>query len=165
MVVVGCALSALGGHSVSVRSLLFVSLANVCFSLRAILGKRVTTDHGTSPFRLLFQMCAIGGALQLLLLLLPACRPAELNLLIKAASRAAERPFLLLANGVSFYAQMQLSFVCLTQMTAVSHSLANSMRRPVTIAASLWFEPARLTSLNWVGILLACAGATLYGIL
>lgn len=50
-------------------------------------------------------------------------------------------------------------------MSALSHSLANSMRRPATIAASLAFAPAPLSPLNWAGVALACAGALLYGLL
>ena len=68
-------------------------------------------------------------------------------------------------NGLGFYAQLQLSFVCLGRMSALSHSLANSMRRPATIAASLAFAPAPLSPLNWAGVGLACAGALLYGLL
>ncbi|CAE8691564.1 unnamed protein product [Polarella glacialis] len=67
--------------------------------------------------------------------------------------------------GVSFYGQLQLSFVCLSRMSAVSHSLANSMRRPTTIAAALLFAPSLLTPLNWAGVAVACAGALLYGLL
>jgi drug/metabolite transporter (DMT)-like permease len=38
-VVLGCALSALGPHAPSARALLLVAISNVCFSLRAILGR------------------------------------------------------------------------------------------------------------------------------
>ena len=67
-------------------------------------------------------------------------------------------------NGLGFYAQLQLSFVCLSRMSALSHSLANSMRRPVTIVAALAFAPAMLTRANWAGVVLACLGALVYGL-
>ena len=59
----------------------------------------------------------------------------------------------------------RLSFVCLGRMSAVSHSLANSMRRPATIAAAVAFAPAPLSALNWAGVVIACLGALLYGVL
>ena len=84
---------------------------------------------------------------------------------ISLSAALAGRPLMLLLNGAAFYAQLQLSFVCLTRMAAVSHSLANSVRRPATIAAALLFSPAPLSALNWAGVAIACAGALLYGLL
>merc|ERR1712070_913174 len=71
----------------------------------------------------------------------------------------------LLANGASFFAYLQLSWVCLVRMTAVSHSLANAMRRPATIAAALVVAPVALSPMNVAGIFLACAGAGLFALL
>ena len=50
-------------------------------------------------------------------------------------------------------------------MSAVSHSLVNSLRRPATILAALFYAPMRLSPTNIGGIILACAGALLYGML
>ena len=72
---------------------------------------------------------------------------------------------LLFTNGASFYAYLQLSWVCLARMSAVSHSIANSMRRPATIAAALFLSPVRLSALNMIGMSIACVGALLYGVL
>mgnify|MGYP002033638475 CR=1 FL=1 len=94
-------------------------------------------------------------------LLSPALVRTELS---GAAAVLAARPALAALNGLGFYAQLQLSFVCLSRMSALSHSLANSMRRPVTIVAALAFAPALLTPANWAGIALACMGALLYGV-
>lgn len=163
-VVLGCALSALGAHGPSARALLLVSASNVCFSLRAILGKRVTRAHGTGPVTLFFQMCVLGAGMQAALLVARAAvrGPA---LVIPPLATLTRSPLMLLLCGVSFFGQLQLSFVCLGRMSAVSHSLANSMRRPATIAAAVLFAPAPLTALNWAGVGVACAGALLYGLL
>eukprot|EP00966_Prymnesium_polylepis_P193483 4484839-Prymnesium_polylepis.1 len=111
-------------------------------------------------------MCALGAGLQAALLLgRAALVPATCRALSRAAALAAHTPLLLLANGASFYGQLQLSFVCLNRMSAVSHSLANSMRRPATVAAALMFAPAPLSPLNWAGVVLACVGALVYGLL
>ena len=67
--------------------------------------------------------------------------------------------------GASFYAYLCLSWVCLGRMSAVSHSVANSLRRPVTVVAALVVAPAALSPLNLVGIVLACVGGLVYGLL
>lgn len=163
-VVLGCALSALGSHGPSARALLLVAVSNVCFSLRGILGKRVKAEHGAGPVQIFFQMCVLGAAMQALLLLGRAVAGSPLGG-SSLLSLLMQQPLTLVLCGVSFYSQLQLSFVCLGRMSAVSHSLVNSMRRPATIAAALVFAPAPLTVLNWAGVVVACAGALLYGML
>ena len=163
-VVVGCGLSAIGDHGPTARALFLVGVSNVCFSLRAILGKRVKAAHEVSAVQIFFQMSVHAAGMQALALLCRAlCAPTQFRLL--SVSAFAERPLLLLLCGVSFFSQLQLSFVCLGRMSAVTHSLANSMRRPATIAAALFFAPAPLSLLNWVGVAIACGGALLYGLL
>ena len=163
-VVLGCALSALGAHGPSARALLLASCSNVCFSLRAILGKRVTRKHGAGAVRLFFQMCVLGAGMQTALLVASAAARGSMNVVPPLAT-ITRTPLTLLLCGVSFFGQLQLSFVCLGRMSAVSHSLANSMRRPATIAAAVLIAPAPLTPLNWAGVGVACAGALLYGLL
>ena len=138
---------------------MLVAISNVCFSLRAILGRQLKAAHGTGPVRLFSQMSLIAAGLQALVLggralFSPVAVRAELT---GAATVLAARPVLAALNGLGFYAQLQLSFVCLSRMSALSHSLANSMRRPVTIVAALAFAPALLTPANWAGVALACA--------
>ena len=50
-------------------------------------------------------------------------------------------------------------------MSAMSHSLTNSLRQPATILAALVYAPMKLSPINIAGILLACAGGILYNIL
>ena len=47
-------------------------------------------------------------------------------------------------------------------MSAMSHSLTNSLRQPATILAALVYAPMKLSPINIAGILLACAGGILY---
>ena len=50
-------------------------------------------------------------------------------------------------------------------MSAVSHSVVNSLRRPVTVIAALAYSPVPLSPLNLAGIALACAAAATYGLM
>lgn len=160
-VVAGCAMSAAGAHGPSARALVVVSLCNVCFSLRGILGKRVSTTHGTRPLSAFYQLCGIGALLQGLLML---GRAAALGAPLPPLPPAHCLPTLML-NGFSFYAYLQLSWVVLGRVSAVTHSLLNSLRRPATIAAALLVAPAPLSPLNLAGIGVACVSALVYGLL
>ena len=109
-----------------------VTLSNMMFSLRAILGKRVRVRHGTGPVMIFFQLCSLGAAMQAALLISRAgfVHAAAPHTMLRAAAAAVgAQPLALLVCGVSFFSQLQLSFVCLSRMSAVTHSLANSMRR------------------------------------
>eukprot|EP00929_Paragymnodinium_shiwhaense_P014286 TRINITY_DN122187_c0_g1_i1.p1 TRINITY_DN122187_c0_g1~~TRINITY_DN122187_c0_g1_i1.p1 ORF type:complete len:441 (-),score=96.29 TRINITY_DN122187_c0_g1_i1:460-1782(-) len=164
LVCVGAMLSAGGNLTVGAGGLIVIMISNVCFSLRNILGKQVKTDFGTNAVSMFFQMCSLGAVLQAALLYagsffgFAAGTPAALLSLNRSAMLT------LLLNGCSFYAYLQLSWVCLNRMSAVSHSLANSMRRPATIAAALIVSPVALSSTNLLGIALACAGALAYAL-
>lgn len=160
-VVGGCALSSMGEHAPTAAGLALVSASNVCFSLRSILTKQIKQHYDSDPYSLFFQLCGLGAVAQLVLLLAIAAASGEP---LPTLPPMALVPTLLL-NGASFYAYLQLSWVCLSRMTVVTHSLANSMRRPATILAALFFAPVALSPLNWLGIVMACAGALMYGVL
>jgi solute carrier family 35, member E1 len=177
-VVVGCALSAIGPHGPTALGLCFVLISNGCFSLRAIFGKRITANHGTTAFPLFWQLCVIGTLMQLVLMALSALAGAAGQPSAAAAaaaapaagdgdtasSTAAAQLGTIVLNGASFYAYLQLSFVVLGRISAVSHSVTNSMRRPATIVAALLWQPVDLSPLNYVGLLVACGGSLAYGL-
>ena len=50
-------------------------------------------------------------------------------------------------------------------MSAVSHSIANALRRPATIGAALLVAPTPLTPTNAAGMALACLAALVYGLI
>ena len=101
-VVAGCALSATGKHGPTPAVILIALASNVCFSLRGILGKRLSRSYGGGPLSVFFQLCALGAAMQAALILAIA-GPAGLAPLVGAAAALP----LLVANGVSFYAYLQ----------------------------------------------------------
>ena len=165
-VVGGCACSAFGPFQPTTAGLVIVALSNVAFSLRALLGKRLKKLYGPGALEIFAQLCIIGTVLQGGLIAGNALflGGAGFEPLLDAL-RDLPSLRLVLINGASFYAYQQLSWLCLGRMSAVSHSLANSMRRPATIAAALLYAPVQLSTLNIAGMTVACAGALLYGLL
>jgi hypothetical protein len=169
-IVAGCALSAVGPFQSTAVGLSLATLSNVCFSLRGLLGKRLRARYGTGALESFFQLCTIGAALQAVLLLATSGPTALWGLSssllpIGVGTEAASSLGLVLINGASFYAYLQLSWICLGRMSAVSHSVANSLRRPVTVIAALLYAPVALSPTNLVGIAVACAAAAAYGLL
>ena len=189
-VVLGCSISAIGPHGPTFLGLSLVIASNGCFSMRAILGKRITTEHGTTALPLFWQLCIFGLLLQAALLPISnraMNRSHSTDTSAAAAPEAAAaaaggaaaavvlpaRPFpysdnhlpSVVLNGASFYAYNALSFCVLMRISAVSHAVANSMRRPATILAALLYEPVGLSPLNYAGIAVACCASLLYGLL
>ena len=160
-VVVGAALSASGAHAPSASGIALALVCNGCSALRGIQSKRIGAKFKTDPSSEWFHICVSGTALQTAYILasdlvfatpLPTLPPRAL------ATTA-------LASGAAYFAHMQLSWLCLGRMLAVSHSLCNSLRRPVTILAALLYAPMAFSPLNSCGIAFACGGAVLYGLL
>ena len=161
-VVAGCALSAVGPFKSTMLGLAIATLSNVCFSLRGLLGKRLSQKYGGGDVEVFFQLCVLGALLQTMALLVTS-GPGSLATL--AAALGGPHLGTALINGTTFYAYLCLSWVCLGRMSAESHSVANSLRRPVTVIAALAYAPVKLSSTNLAGIVLACAAAATYGLM
>jgi solute carrier family 35 protein E1 len=161
-VVGGAALASVGAHGPSGLGVALACACNCCFALRGILSKRLASAYQTDAWSEWFHLSVLGVAFQgfgLVGLSVATGRPLPVLPTDPALLKA------LVTAGVSFFAYLQLSWVCLARMTAVSHSLVNSLRRPATIVAALFYAPMALSRLNVFGIGLACAGALLYSLM
>ena len=165
VIVVGCITSVVGPHAPTFVGFLLVVASNACFSLRALYAKRITSKHGTQALPLFWQLCAIGSIMQAVVLPVSTKVLTPTNFPARSSELAPYMQWMtVLLNGVSFYAYMQLSFVVLGRISAVSHSVTNSMRRPATILAALLYQPLELTPLNVFGIVVACASSLVYAL-
>ena len=162
VIVAGCALSSAGAFQATANGLALAALSNICFSLRGLLGKRLSARYRGGDVEVFFQLCAIGAVLQAALLL---CTSGTASFAALATTLTGPDLGTALINGVTFYAYLCLSWVCLGRMSAVSHSVANSLRRPVTVVAALAYSPIVLSPTNIAGIVLACAAAAVYGLI
>ncbi len=107
-VVAGAALSSVGAHAPTALGLCLALASNVCFSLRGILSKRLSSGYTTDAYSQFFQLSAMGAAIQAALLLAGAAGGVALPSLPAAAQLPT-----LLVNGASFFAYLQLSWVVL----------------------------------------------------
>ena len=67
----------------------------------------------------------------------------------------ASQNLTMLINGVTFWAYLQLSWLVLGRVSAVTHSVLNSLRRPVICTAGFLRFGGDPTALNITGIALA----------
>ena len=166
-VVAGAALSSAESAGVSLVGLLIVVAGNVCFALRGIITKRLKAGYAVDEFNLFLQISALGAAgygaaLLLANLVFPSVAPGLVAAVDVSQLLQAGRGGSVLVNGVTFYAYLQLSWVVLGRVAAVTHSVCNSMRRPVMCVAG-WLQFGNAISpLNWLGITLASGGTLLY---
>lgn len=152
-----------------------VLLCNCLFALRTIFTRRLKAAcPSLDNFTLFFQLCVVGTALHLVLL----CGMILFSMLnSKRSHDDSSKPFsmdwkdsddsfllklmVLVLNGISFYGYLQLSWVVMGQVPAVTHSVCNALRRPVICAAG-WLLFGGATVEGVVGALMATGGTMLY---
>lgn len=129
-VIAGAALSSAESSDFNVAGLAIVAICNVMFAFRGIITKRIKASHRVDNFNLFFQVCYLGMIIQAVLLL--AASPFFGISGLDAIKFSDSKYMTMLAvNGVTFYAYLQLSWLVLSRVAAVTHSVCNSLRRPV----------------------------------
>lgn len=163
-VVLGAGLSAFGDTTsaqVDMTGVGMVVLSNICFALRGILTKKIKEQYNPDSYNLFFQLCYLGAFLQAgvvaasLYLGFPVIFPTMDEMIGQFS--------VVLLNGASFFAYLQLSWVVLSRMNVVTHSMCNAMRRPATIILSLAINPEPVSTIKCLGITMACGGSLVYG--
>lgn len=154
---VGAGLSAIAKNddnkSDTILGIVVVMVCNVCFALRTLLSKRLQARYKLDNFNLFMQLCFIGSMLQGMVWIL-------LGGTIQDLQTISNIPLLLL-NGITFYLYLQLSWVVISRVGAVTHSVCNALRRPV-ICAFGWLVFGGATLEGIVGVLIATLGTILY---
>lgn len=155
------------GDENSFEGLFIVLLCNCLFALRTIFTKRLKAScPSLDNFTLFFQLCVIGTVLQLVLLcgMVIYSRydtTTTTSMWIDLNDGFMAKLPILLVNGISFYAYLQLSWVVMGQVGAVTHSVCNALRRPVICAAG-WMLFGGATVQGVMGALMATGGTMLY---
>jgi drug/metabolite transporter (DMT)-like permease len=176
-IVIGAGLSALESADATLSGLVLVFVCNSCFAARGVTTKLLKEQFHVDDFSLFLNICAIGTAVQCLNLGLMAVffsGPAEEVQVVAEESSdtatesdtkvdEASQNLTMLINGVTFWAYLQLSWLVLGRVSAVTHSVLNSLRRPVICTAGFLRFGGDPTALNITGIALASGGAVLYG--
>lgn len=152
-IVVGAGLSAVAeGASANIVGLGLVLACNMCFALRTLITKLLMARHSDiDNYNLFLQLCLMGSIWQGIIVLFTGVE--QLRLVVNI-------PMLLL-NGLTFHLYLQLSWVVMGKVGAVTHSVCNSLRRPV-ICAACWVVLGGATTEEVAGVLIATTGTMLY---
>lgn len=155
LIVIGAGLSSISSVDYTTMGLFLVGVSNFSFATRAIVYKDVKAASGLNSFEMFYHISkyviVLGGALWILFF--------EGGIVTDPL-----KLLLLLVNGVCFFAYLQLSVIVLAKVSAITHGVMNTMRRPVTIAAStIWFG-RDLSYSNKIGMFLACLGSIMYSL-
>jgi len=172
-VVTGAALSSMGDAEFTLAGCVACAASNACFAARGVLTKWIKQLHSADDYSLFLHINVIGAAAGALLVAARELHsrattgaPAPLFVAGSAYATAGasdgELLRTLLLNGIAFWAYLQLSWLVLGKVSAVTHSVCNSMRRPVIIFFG-WLQFGNYISpINAAGIALASGGALLY---
>ena len=164
-VVVGAGLSSFAASDISTVGLALLFVSNVSFATRAIVYKRVKTMSGLNSFELFYYISRNGVVLLSLIgagLFVADAGNARFEFRQAAIELNSTRAGLLLVNGLCYFSYLQLSIVVLSQVSAITHGVMNSMRRPVNIAVSTVVFQRSMTLVSFCGIAVACVGSLLY---
>ena len=176
-IVMGGVLSSGGDASFNLTGLLFVCFSNICFALRSVFTKHLKQVYPANPIQVFYEISKLGflGVLILSLVfeigvlfsgdayqsyaLLPALIYGEDSII---TSRSFAQ--IVLVNGITYAAYNQMSFLVLSMVTVVSHAVGNSLRRVVTIIASVYIFSNPISNQNAMGIVLAVGGVIAYSL-
>ena len=167
------------GGSISWTGVALVALANVGFVARSVLAKHIgATFKRVRPAPLFFHVCARGALVQGALLVVVAARAGGGVDGFRAAllrpggaaghgvgSDASSLALPLVLNGIAFFLYLFCSFTLLARIPVMTHTVANSMRRPFNVVAAVYLLGENLGRTKALGIALACAGATSYSLI
>ena len=162
-IVVGAGISALESGDATLVGMVVVLSCNICFAARGVSTKLLKEKYQPDDFSLFFNICAIGTLIQLFYI-----GSAGIISTFIGTSQSKENLPLQLSltsfiNGFTFWMYLQLSWLVLGRVSAVSHSVLNSLRRPVICAFGFIRFGDNPTVMNIVGIIMASGGALWYG--
>ena len=176
-IVLGGVLSSGGDASFNFLGFGFVCISNICFALRSVLTKQLKQTYSGNAIQVFYEISKFGSigvfflALVVEILVLAFGDDSMLKFalfptLLFPNSVMASMAFvkIMFMNGLTYAAYNQMSFLVLSLTTVVTHAVGNSLRRVVTIVASVYMFGNPISAQNAMGITLAVGGVIAYSI-
>lgn len=165
-IVGGVVLASLSEATFNWTGFLSAILSNITFQSRNVLSKKLMISKGAVDNVNLFQIITIMSFFLLLPISLVVESAPLLPQQLAAAgwsSTAADTLWQrLLVAGLCFHSYQQLSYMILSRVAPVTHSIGNCVKRVVVIAASLVIFQNPVSLRNAAGTALALFGVFLY---
>ncbi|XP_048759989.1 solute carrier family 35 member E1 homolog [Ostrea edulis] len=160
-IIVGVVVATLTEISFEMLALFSALIATLGFSLQSIFSKKCLKDTGINHLRLLVLLSRIATVFFFPFWLLFDFRNI-VNSDILENTNLMKSLLLLLMDGVFYMLHNVFAFTVIAMVAPLSYSVANAMKRVVIIGASLFLLRNPVTSMNVVGMLVACFGVLCY---
>lgn len=162
----GVGMASMGGDSFNTGAFVLSLLANIGFSARAVLAKRLRGVQaggggGGDDVRLFFAVSVQGA-----MMLLPAAVLIDGGTLLAAPTGFAWGAYVahLALNGLAYSVYNLLSFMVLSRVNVATHAVLNAVRRLLMIIFTSYYFGELRTTLNSVGVVVAVGGVCLYAL-
>jgi len=168
-IVGGVAYASAGELSFSWLAVIACMIANQCAALKAVFGKGVMKQAWAKSLGAANQYGIINIASWLTLLPIalivegPKAQQSYNKALLKG-SKEKDILWNVALSGIMFYLYNEVSFMALAKVSAVTHSVANTLKRVVIIVASCIFLGEKMTTESVVGSTIAITGTLLYSL-
>jgi len=164
----GVGLASLKELSFTWTALIAASLANQAAALKNVVGKKVMKEDfakkmGAANQYSIVTMIALAWTLPLVLAFDAKDFGAVYKQVLAMGTGADVIKYSVL-SGLSFYVYNEAAFLALSKLDAVTHSVANTLKRVVIIVASCVVFKTPMTLLGGIGSAVAVAGTLLYSL-
>ena len=178
-IVLGGAFASGGDATFSLSGFIFTGISNASFAMRSIVAKQLKLvfreGDGTNVF---FSISLLGlrwlliltGLVELSLIVMAPVEIQNKYCAIRVLQTVSQEELwsslvpLIIINALTYNLYNLMSFLVLELVSVVSHAVANSMRRVVTIAVSIWVMKNTINFVNAAGMCLAVAGLVIYSL-
>jgi len=165
-IVGGVLMASLSETSFNWTGFLAAMFSNITFQSRNVLSKKFMRSKGSLDNVNLFQIITVMAFFLLLPVTLAVeglpVLPANLTAAGMDPSTQSELFRRLLSAGICFHGYQQLSYMILSRVAPVTHSIGNCVKRVVVIVASVIAFQNPMSAQNAAGTALALAGVFLY---
>eukprot|EP00048_Salpingoeca_helianthica_P009861 m.141178 g.141178 ORF g.141178 m.141178 type:complete len:302 (+) comp14962_c0_seq5:472-1377(+) len=156
-IVLGIALVAMTDLSFAVAGFVSTCISNICFTTRSILAKDLFAAKITDEMTLFYYLSWLSFAATI-----PVALWFDSEVIFNSAFWTPRKVALLACNGFLHYSYNQLSFIVLTRMSPLGHTIGNAARRFFLIMCSVFYYNTHLTALNQFGTFLLLVGVAMY---
>jgi solute carrier family 35 protein E1 len=164
----GVAIASLSELSFTWACLIAAMLANQSAALKNVVSKGVMAkpwakEMGAQNTYAVVTILALLFTLPFVAIFDLKTLPAVYKQVMAAGTGAAVMKYSLL-SGLMFYAYNEASFLCLSKLSPVTHSVGNTLKRVIIIVASCVVFQTPMTLLGGIGSGVAVAGTLLYSL-
>jgi solute carrier family 35 protein E1 len=168
-IIIGVALSCISDTSFHLHGAIFAAISNICFSLRAVIAKKILMIFPTesNEFVMFRQISLIGVCVLIPLAYIVESVKISNDFIFELDDSFKKIRYdlfiLFLWNGLAYTCYNLVSFLVLKRSNIVTHAVLNCFRRVFIIIFTSYYFQMNLSNYNLLGVGVALSGAILFG--